>query len=349
VRPRSVGAAGRRVAPAGEMADELCLYTLLHAPRESHEALLRDFVTPVAAAVRGRPELDSLFFARYSEPDWQLRFRVLGRPDWVRGTVRPLVERALAPLAGAGLFTAVDFATYDREIERYGGSEGMALAEKVFLHDSLACLDLMAAERAGALEKSRREVSLLLADRLLDLLRFGPARRRAFYAHGHAWAVETGAWTEVDREQLDRRYAELEEGLLELFGGGRRRAPAVRWGGAEAARIVRRWERAMRPLAAALLAAHAAGRIRQDLVYLAWSYAHMSCNRLGIEAVPEAILRYFMHRLLLRGEESAAAAAAAAVPAPEAGAARRESGAARPEAGTAGPAAARAGRGGPAA
>ena len=42
----------------------------------------------------------------------------------------------------------------------------------------------------------------------------------------------------------------------------------------------------------------AAGRVRQELVPLAWSYTHMHCNRLGIDPVAEAILRYFMHRLM---------------------------------------------------
>ena len=56
-----------------------------------------------------------------------------------------------------------------------------------------------------------------------------------------------------------------------------------------------------RKQAEAIVAAHAAGRIHQDLVPLAWSYAHMSCNRFGIDPTPEAILRYFMHRLYLDG------------------------------------------------
>jgi hypothetical protein len=34
-----------------------------------------------------------------------------------------------------------------------------------------------------------------------------------------------------------------------------------------------------------------------DLVNLAWSLMHMHCNRLGIDAVAEAILRYYMYRL----------------------------------------------------
>src|SRR5262245_39662993 len=120
--------------------DESCLYTLIHAPRESHDGLLRDLVIPVVREIRDAPELDSIFFARYSEPDWQLRFRVLGRPSWIDGPVKRRIDEALAPLRDQGVMESVEFATYQREWERYGGERGMRLAERIFLHDSLACL-----------------------------------------------------------------------------------------------------------------------------------------------------------------------------------------------------------------
>ncbi|HEY0510655.1 MAG TPA: thiopeptide-type bacteriocin biosynthesis protein [Thermoanaerobaculia bacterium] len=283
------------------MDDQLCLFTLLYAPREQHERILAELVTPIARDLRQAPELDSLFFARYNVPSWQLRFRVLGRPGWVSGPVFERVQRDLEPLKAAGAVEAVEFAQYDRETERYGGEEGMALAEQLFLHDSLAGLDLMEADRQGRLEKTRREVSLLMTERLLDLLRFDRGQRTAFYAFGHQWTREMGTWSDADLATIEAKYQALKPGLQELFTGEQATDPESLWGGEEAARIAARWLEASRPVAAAILAGHAAGRIRQDLGYLAWSYAHMSCNRLGIDATPEALLRYFMHRLYQDG------------------------------------------------
>jgi thiopeptide-type bacteriocin biosynthesis protein len=280
-----------------EPAPPSCLFTLLYAGRERHEQILAELVTPVAHELHRAPQLDSLFFARYNVPSWQLRFRVLGESSWVHGPVRERVERQLAALP-PGLVDEVDFATYDREIERYGGPEGMALAEQLFLHDSLACLDLMAADRGGGLAKTRREVSLLMTDRLVDLLRFDREQRLAFYAYGYQWTQEMGTWKEKDRALLEERYQGLKDGLQDLFTGEQSREPEILWGGAEAARIAAEWQEATRPVARAILEAHGAGRIQQDLVYLAWSYAHMSANRLGIDPTPEAILRFYMHRLL---------------------------------------------------
>src|SRR5690349_15294166 len=117
------------------MAQPLCLYTLLYTEREHHEEVLHRFVTPVVAELRGAPELDSLFFARFNVPSWTVRFRILGEPEWIAGPVRRLVEERLRTIEGEGLLESVEFATYDRELERYGGLEGMALAERIFLHD----------------------------------------------------------------------------------------------------------------------------------------------------------------------------------------------------------------------
>jgi len=280
---------------------QLCLFTLLHAPREQHERILADFVTPIARDLRGSPELHSLFFARYNVPSWQLRCRILGRPDWVSGPVRERVERDLVPLREAGAVEEVEFAQYDREIERYGGEEGMELAEKLFLHDTLACLDLLEVERRGDLAKSRREVSLLMTERLLGLLRLDRAARLAVHAFGYRWTREMGTWSDADFAAAEERYQALKPGLQDLFTGEQSREPALLWGGEEAARIAGRCLEASRPVAGAILDGHAAGRIRQDLLYLAWSYAHMHCNRMGIDPHPEALLHFFMHSLLEDG------------------------------------------------
>ncbi len=279
------------------MKPERCLYTLLHAPRERHEDLLRELVAPVVREAVSSPELDSLFFVRYSDPDWQLRFRILGRPAWVDGPVRLLIERSLPPLRERGLVERWEFASYQREYDRYGGEEGMRLCERVFLHDSLAVLALIDAERRGLLAKSRREYSLAFVERFLDLLGFDRERRIAFYRQGYAWTFDEDGWGEDERRVLEERYRGLRESLLALMESARRGDAEVFYGGAEPARIATGCLESLRPVVEELLAAHAASRIRQDLVHLAWSLTHMHCNRLGLEPGAEAILRYFMCRL----------------------------------------------------
>jgi thiopeptide-type bacteriocin biosynthesis protein len=277
--------------------DESCLYTLMHAPRENHEQLLRELVIPVARDIRDAAELDCIFFARYSVPDWQLRFRVLGRPSWIAGPVKRRIEEALEPVRAAGLVQEVEFATYQREWERYGGERGMRLAEQIFFHDSLASLELIDAENRGALAKTRREYSLLFVERLLDLFAFDRETRIAYYEFAHSWPITDGTWNDDDLRALDRKFETLEPGLVDLLRGDQSRDLTAQWGGEEPARIASHCLDASRKVVEEITALHRSGEIEQDLVNLAWSYTHMHCNRLGIDAIPEAILRYFMWRL----------------------------------------------------
>ncbi|HET8947962.1 MAG TPA: thiopeptide-type bacteriocin biosynthesis protein, partial [Candidatus Polarisedimenticolia bacterium] len=189
-----------------------------------------------------------------------------------------------------------EFAEYEREYERYGGEEGMALAEQIFLHDSLACLELMDLERRGQPMRSRREFTLVVTERILDLLELDRAGREAFYRLGYEWAIEGGTWREEERRALEDRYRSLAPGLQEMFLGETSRDPVALFGGPEAAAIARRLLDSLRPVAGQLLEAHRQGRIQKDLVSLAWSYTHMQCNRLGIDPAGESILRFFMHR-----------------------------------------------------
>jgi len=278
------------------MKDEGCLYAVMHSPRENHDRLLRELVTPLVREIRGQSDLDSLFFVRYDDPDWQLRFRILGRRAWVEGPARDRLEAALRPFVAEGVIRGLEFGEYAREWERYGGALGMRLAERIFYGDSVACLDLLQAEEKGQLARSRREWSLVLTERLLDLFDFDAARRLAFYRSGHDWAFRDGLFKPEDLPSLERQYRTIREGLSDLLLGDPSRDPALQYGGPEAARIADGLLDATRPVAGELLAAHAEGKVAQDLGYLVWSYAHLHCNRLGIELVPEAILRYFMFR-----------------------------------------------------
>jgi thiopeptide-type bacteriocin biosynthesis protein len=283
------------------LADQLCLFALISTPREKHERLLTDLLAPLARDLRGAPELESLFFARYNVPTWQVRLTILGQSEWVAGPVRERVERDVEHLSAVGVIEGIEYTRYERELPRYGGEEGMLLAEKIFFQDSLACLDLIEAERQGHLGKTRREISLLLTERLLDFFRFDRAQRLAFYAYGYQWTREMGTWDGDDLGIIDRRYEDLQTGLQDLFSGEQSREPDLLWGGEVPAGIALRWMEATRPLIDALREGLAAGRIHQDPNYLAWSYAHMNCNRLGIDSTPEALLRYFMHRLMADG------------------------------------------------
>ena len=280
------------------MNDQGCLYTLLFVPRDRQEDILERLIAPIVGEIRDHPDLDSVFFVRFSEPRWQLRFRVLGRSSWVKGPVQSLVEHRVREIESEGGIESHEFSRYDREFDRYGGALGMSLAERVFHIDSLACLEYVRIDRAGLLRKSRRELAMALVDRFLDLARFSPADRLEFYKFGYAWALEMKTWGKDDLDVLEQRFRKLRPGLEELFFGLKAEDPDRFYGGPDAARVAATFLERVRPVVEEILREHQAGRIEQSLTYLFWSYAHMMTNRLGVESTPEAILRFFMYRLL---------------------------------------------------
>ncbi|HTD33150.1 MAG TPA: lantibiotic dehydratase [Candidatus Elarobacter sp.] len=97
------------------------------------------------------------FYVLYGDPDHHVRLRLRARDG---AEAAPLRERALAfaeRLAASGAVSRYALATYERELERYGGAEGIARAERLFHIDSTDALrapgaDLLAGrERLGAL------------------------------------------------------------------------------------------------------------------------------------------------------------------------------------------------------
>src|SRR5205085_3935246 len=194
-----------------------CLYSLLYVPRERHEEALDRLVRPLLLEIRDHPAFESFFFVRFSEPRWQLRVRILGRGDWVNGPLRDIVERRIEEARSSLGIEAHEFQRYDREYERYGGERGMALAEKLFHLDSVAALELAHLDRAGAVRRSRREIAMLLADRVVDLAGFSTAERIDLYKYGYGWALEMKTWEQEDLDLLEQRFLKLREGLDRLM------------------------------------------------------------------------------------------------------------------------------------
>ncbi|MBV8371357.1 MAG: lantibiotic dehydratase [Candidatus Eremiobacteraeota bacterium] len=78
------------------------------------------------------------FYILYGDPDKHVRFRLHSAGDDAA-----LRERALAfadELASSGVVNRFALATYERELERYGGAAGIELCERLFHLDSVAAL-----------------------------------------------------------------------------------------------------------------------------------------------------------------------------------------------------------------
>lgn len=256
-----------------------------------------ELIGPISDELRRDQRLRAFFFGRHNKPDWHLRLGMTGATKWLEGPVRDLLERRLITEQERGRLRAFEHVVPAPEPHRYGGEVGLRLAERIFHHDTLACVDLLTAESRGLVEKSRREYCLLMSERYLDLLRFSRDERIAFYRYSYSFEFELGRWQDEERQALERHYRSIKDGLLDLLQGDASRDPESMWGGAVPARIAQGCLEALASPLRELREAHAAGRIQRSLMDLAWTLTHMHCNRLQVEADAEAMLRFFMHRL----------------------------------------------------
>jgi thiopeptide-type bacteriocin biosynthesis protein len=271
--------------------------TWLHAPREQHDPLVLELIGPLVGELRQDLRLGAISFGRYSKPDWHLRLEIQGSTEWVHGAIRDLLERRLASAHEQGLLPEFEVAEAAPDLDGYGSEDVLRLAERVSHHDTLACVDLLAAESRGLFDKSRREYCLIMTERYLDLMHLTRDERIAFYRHSYSFEIDLGRWQEDEQRAIERHYCSIKDGLVELFQGETGGRPELLWGGAEPARIARACLEGLASPLEELRKAHAAGTLPRSLGNLAWTLTHMHCNRLQVEADAEAIIRFFMHRL----------------------------------------------------
>jgi thiopeptide-type bacteriocin biosynthesis protein len=272
------------------------LFAYLPAPFEAQDRILLETVAPLVRELEADSRTEAVSFTRSSTPVWLVRVMVRGSDAWLQGSVRPLLERRFGSFPGASIVDSNALPGFEKEIRRWGGEIGMSVAERAFHLDTVACFDWLAEEARGELMRTRREIHMIATEWTLDVLGFGMCERLAFYEMGRSWPVERGLWQQEVLEALEGTYQSLRSGLAALLGDDVRSDPAFLWGGSKAAEIAERYFERLRPVADAWIEARDAHSLDAEWPVLVWSLAHTNAIRLGVNAEPEAMLRYFMYR-----------------------------------------------------
>jgi thiopeptide-type bacteriocin biosynthesis protein len=299
-----VASARRRFPPGSDW-----LYAKLYTGPATADQVLRDVIRPVVDQALCSRAADGWFFVRYGDPDWHLRLRFHGEPGRLHAEVLPALQAAMAPLLGDGRVWRLQFDTYEREVERYGGPKGIVLAERLFQIDSEAVLtvsDRLAEDARGEL---RWRLALCGMDLLLTDLGFDLDAKRAILRRAReAFAREFRADVTLKR-QLGERFRKEGKELEALLCSGLDADGPLAFAGA----ALRRRSERLGPVAARLRACAGAGRLSHSLAELAPSYLHMHANRLlrSAQRAQEMVLYDFLHRLY---ESRAARAASGAKP-----------------------------------
>src|SRR5829696_1143248 len=255
------------------------LYLKLYGPREDEDELLAGPVRELAEAAVRDGLASGWFFLRYGDPDPHLRLRFRGDPGRLTGRLLPRLLEWAGGLVAAGACDRFAVDSYEREVERYGGPEGMAAAEELFAADSRCVAGLLGCLRGG-LGLDRVGLAVVSTDDLLDSLGLGPRQRLAWY--GARVADRRAAGPEHRRRKAALRPLLADPRQLASLPGGRAALGHL----------------AERRAALAPVAERLAGLSLEDL---AASFAHLHANRLlGTDPGAERLVL----GLLLRARES---------------------------------------------
>jgi thiopeptide-type bacteriocin biosynthesis protein len=288
--PYATGRLRRSFPPGSEW-----LYAKLYAGPATLDQLLRDVIRPVIEASSPAGAVDRWFFVRYGDPDWHLRVRFHGDPTRLSTEVLPALQAASASLLRDGSLWRIQLDTYEREVERYGGAAGIALAERLFQADSEAVLALAELFAEDARGNTRWRLALVGMDLLLgDLSLDLNARLAVLRRTRDTFAAEFHADSKFEH-QLAARFRKERKGLEALLDPTAIADPPL----AAGLEILRRRSRSLAPVTVELRADAQAGRLSMPLADLATSYLHMHANRMlrSAQRAQELVLYDFLVRL----------------------------------------------------
>ena len=214
------------------------------------------------------------FFIRYRDPQLHLRVRFHGEPARLMGELMPALSAALSTLLESGTIYKFQLDTYEREIERYGGLQGVLAAEELFWADSEAALEILTNLSGDEGLDSRWRATLLGVDMLAADFGFNLRAKRSLMANlGDLYRKEFHV-TAQEKQSLGERFRALRPSLEMLLH-------PPKSGELDLAR--KAFERRSvrnREVAATLRALFEAGRLDAAVEDLVRSYVHMHVNRM---------------------------------------------------------------------
>ena len=269
------------------------LYAKLYAGTAAADEVLEEIVAPLVASEKKSSK--GWFFIRYGDPHWHVRLRLRGDPKRLAAKAIPALNELAAPLLRDGRVSKLQLDTYERESERYGGPDGIELAEALFEADSTAVLAIVGLLDAddGADARWRlalRGMHLLLVDLGLDLTQRTEVLRRVRASFGAEHHVDVGFEKQLGAKYRVERPA-LEELIATLPGTDHPLSPGFE--------LLDERSEIIAPIARELASREANGRLRVSLVDLAPSFLHMHANRLlrSEQRSQELVLYDFLSRL----------------------------------------------------
>lgn len=143
------------------------LYLKLYSGKLSADAILTGWLLPAYNNLVHSQLVTKMFYLRYADPDTHLRVRFhLVDPRYL-GKVLTIIHKTLQPYSDNGTIWKIELGTYEREIERYGGS-CIEQIEAIFACDSFFIIQ----DLATCPPSERWKMACKYIEQLFDVLKF---------------------------------------------------------------------------------------------------------------------------------------------------------------------------------
>jgi len=122
------------------------LYLKIYSGTVGAERILAKHLYPLLSQLTGQELAQQWFFLRYRDPHEHLRLRIHGNTRDLWSVAFPMIRLMLERIYTERLTWDISIDVYQPETERYGGVNGMRIAEQIFHADSQCALTLLASE-----------------------------------------------------------------------------------------------------------------------------------------------------------------------------------------------------------
>ena len=266
---------GARAAPKPSLSpinvrsgDRVWLFAKVYCSRLEADRLLGETILPVVENLRERRLIERWHFVRYADPEPHIRLRLRGdRRKIYRRALPFLIENLQKPEAA---FPLIAFDTYAPELIRYGGREGLDVAERIFEVDSWAATSLIT--RHAGDEEARWRLALLGLHAFLEAFDWDIDSRIQFLDAivQHQRARRKGA--PLERE-LGFKFRKMRPAIESLLASPSSIYP-------EAADILNTRSGQLRTLISELFELDRGNRLGRSVADIARSCVHMWLNRM---------------------------------------------------------------------
>jgi thiopeptide-type bacteriocin biosynthesis protein len=243
------------------------LFAKLYCPEVFAQDLITHEIAPFSRGAVASGLADEWFFLRYADPDFHLRLRFRGDPKNLQTGLAPHLSAWTSDLLASGLCTRLSLDTYEREVDRYGGPEGIEVAERIFAADSATTVDLLQLDEDHGSAMDRTLLAVLAVDDLLASLGVDEQGRLA-------WCQNRVSLGRVTGEEYRRRKAVLRRLLTD------HETPPAEAGGEMTARILATRRNALAEPHERLTRLHRSKRLTTPMREMYGDFVHLSCNRL---------------------------------------------------------------------